>query len=176
MYLLANFLRGNGDKSQATEVRQAWIQELASWLCERVIHLRHFWLALVLLLASWFVTGCALHYYDTETGTEHIWGIGHMKMKATKPDEGLQAVIHGTDIVGVSLGKADKHGYFTVGWNRLQYIDVLKESTSIRLEWPDNSFFNVRVGSEFPLDPIFSLGTPPEGTDSKSTKNKESHP
>ncbi len=97
-------------------------------------------------------SGCAVHYYDTTTGIEHIWGVGHMKMKVAKPNEGLQAVVHGTDIVGVSLGKADKHGYFTVGWNRLQFIDILKESTSICLEWPNSSFGNVRVGSEFPLE------------------------
>jgi hypothetical protein len=96
--------------------------------------------------------GCAVHYYEEDTGIEHIWGFGHMKMKASKPSEELQAVVHGTDVLGVSIGKADKHGYFTVGWQRLEFIDVLKESTSIRLEWPDNTFGNVRVGSKFPFD------------------------
>ena len=22
--------------------------------------------------------GCALHYFDSKTGTEHVWGFGHM--------------------------------------------------------------------------------------------------
>lgn len=95
--------------------------------------------------------GCAIHYYEEETGVEHIWGFGHMKMKAAKPNEGLQAVVHGTDVVGVGIGKADKHGYFTIGWQRLEFIQILKESTSVRLEWPDSTFGNVRVGSEFPI-------------------------
>jgi hypothetical protein len=73
-----------------------------------------------------------------------------MKMKLLEPSERLQAVVHGTDVVGVSLGKADKHGYFTVGWHRLEFIDVVKEGTSVRLEWPTSDFVNVRIGSMFP--------------------------
>lgn len=73
-----------------------------------------------------------------------------MKMKLLEPSEGLQAVVHGTDVVGASIGKADKHGYFTIGWQRLEFIDVVRESTSIRLEWPTSDFINVRVGSNFP--------------------------
>ena len=107
---------------------------------------------LAILLLALYVGGCALHYYEKESGVEHIWGVGHMKMKAAKPNEGLQAIVHGTNVLGISLGKADKHGYLTLGWQRLEFIDVLKESTSVRLEWPDNSFANVRVGSEFPLE------------------------
>jgi hypothetical protein len=107
---------------------------------------------IVLVIFSGFVSGCAIHYYDPETEAEHIWGIGHMKMKAAQPSEGLQAVVHGTDVLGVSIGKANKQGYFTVGWQRVEAIDVLKESTSIRLEWPNSDFVNVRVGSKFPLE------------------------
>lgn len=106
-------------------------------------------ISIIIIFSTW---GCAIHYYEEKTGVEHIWGFGHMKMKAAQPNEGLQAIIHGTDVLGISIGKADKHGYFTVGWQRLEFIDVLKESTSIRLEWPDSSFANVRVGSEFPLE------------------------
>jgi hypothetical protein len=98
-----------------------------------------------------------------------------MKMKSTKPNEGLQTVVHGTDVLGVSVGKADKHRYFTAGWHRLKFIDVLAESTSIRLEWPDSSFFNVRVGSEFPLDPAFSSPLPKEPV-FESGKDKELRP
>jgi len=94
-----------------------------------------------------------------------------MKMKAAKPNEGLQAVVHGTNVFGISIGKADKHGYFTLGWQRLEFIDVLKESTSIRLEWPDNSFANVRVGSEFPLE-IPWLRTAKSNLNSKTKTQK----
>ena len=55
----------------------------------------------------------------------------------------------------LSIGKADKYGYFTLGWQRLEYLDVLKEDTSVRLEWPESSLFNVRVGAEFPYGEKF---------------------
>lgn len=97
-----------------------------------------------------FASGCAVHYFDPDTQTEHLWGFGHMKMKYLEPNEGLQAVVHGTDVIGVSFGKADKHGYFTVGWQRLEFIDIVKQSTGVRLEWPTGGFVNVRIGSRFP--------------------------
>lgn len=123
------------------------------------------------------MTGCALHYFDEQTGTEHVWGIGHMKMKATKPNEGLQTVVHGTDVLGLSVGKADKQSYFTVGWHRLEFIDILADSTSVRIEWPNSSFFNVRVGSEFPSDPRFSEGSrSQEAISGAKDKDKESRP
>jgi hypothetical protein len=105
------------------------------------------------------VSGCAVHYYDGNTQTEHLWGLGHMKMKYLEPNEGLQAVVHGTDVAGVSLGKADKHGYFTVGWHRIEFIDVVKESIAIRIEWPTNDFVNVRIGSRFPNTTFSPLET-----------------
>ena len=107
---------------------------------------------LAILFALAVVSGCAIHYYDKDTGVQHIWGFGHMTMKAAKPNEGLQAVVHGADLLGLSIGKADKHSFLTAGWQRLRFIEVLKQSTSIRLEWPDSSFLKVRVGSKFPVD------------------------
>lgn len=132
---------------------------------------------LLILISLWVIPGCALHYFDEKTGTEHVWGIGYMKMKATKPNEGLQTVVHGTDVLGLSVGKADKQTYFTAGWHRLESIDILAESTSVRLEWPDSSFFNVRVGSEFPSDPRFSQSSrSEEGIADAKDKDKESRP
>ena len=107
-------------------------------------------LQIVLIGIGTMISGCAVHYYDGDTQTEHLWGFGHMKMKYLEPNEGLQAIVHGTDVIGLSIGKADKHGYFTVGWQRLEFIDIVKESTAVRLEWPASNFVNVRIGSRFP--------------------------
>lgn len=120
--------------------------------------------------------GCAVHYYDTATGTEHIWGVGHLKMKATKPNENLQAVVYGTDTIGVSIGKAANQNYVTIGWQNLEYIDILKESTSIRLEWPNSDFFNVRIGSEFPKEKKPSISEGKKENHSPSTLNREVAP
>lgn len=108
-------------------------------------------LRLFILATSFFQTACAVHYYDKATNTEHLWGFGHLKMKSIEPNEGLQAVVYGTDVVGLSIGKAKQQNYFTLGWHQLQYIDILKEDTAIRLEWPDSIFLNVRIGSVPPV-------------------------
>ena len=94
--------------------------------------------------------GCAIHYFDSETGTEHIWGFGHMQMKVSPPNEGVQAVVRGTDVLGLSLGIADQQAYLTAGWHRVQRLDVIAESTAVRLEWPSADFAEVRVGTAFP--------------------------
>ncbi len=104
----------------------------------------------IIAFASFFLPGCAIHYFDSETGTEHLWGIGHMRMRAAGPDEGLKALVRGTETIGLGLGSIDGQGYLTLGWQRRQRLDILKENTAVRLEWPDGDFFSVRVGSEFP--------------------------
>ena len=107
-------------------------------------------ICLILIMNAALLESCAVHYYDSDTQTEHIWGFGHMKMKYLQANEGLQAVVHGTDVIGASIGKADKHGYFTLGWQRLQFIDIVQENTAVRLEWPTSDFASVRIGSRFP--------------------------
>jgi hypothetical protein len=119
----------------------------------------------ILLVLVGFVSGCAVHYFDKKTGTEHIWGFGHMKMKVAPEEEGLQAIVRGTDVLGVSTGSADKQAYLTLGWHRLQRLDIVTESTAVRLEWPDSNFVNIRVGSSFP-------GVP----DELNTRQKEEKP
>ncbi len=116
-----------------------------------------------LMLATF---GCALHHYDEATGTEHIWGFGHMKMKVAACNEGLQAIVHGTDVFGLSLGIGEQQNYLTAGWHRTQRLDVVAESTTIRYEWPDSDFANVRVGSKFPSQP--DLEIPDSNEQSKS--------
>jgi hypothetical protein len=97
--------------------------------------------------------GCAIHYYDPKTGTEHVWGIGHMKMKLAAENEGLQAVIRGTDTLGFSVGSAPDQNYFSIGWQRLQALNVVAKETVVRIEWPNSDFVNVRIGSQFPTTP-----------------------
>ena len=104
----------------------------------------------VTALLPFFLHGCAIHYFDSETGTEHLWGVGHMKMKVAAPNEGLQAVVRGVEVLGLGIGRDDGYGYVALGWHNRQRLDILDENASVRLEWCGNDFANVRVGSEFP--------------------------
>ena len=103
-----------------------------------------------IILAS---CGCALHHYDETTGTEHIWGFGHMKMRVAPCNEGLRAVVRGTDVFGASLGIGKRESYLTAGWHRTQRLDVIDKNTKVRFEWPSSDFRYVRIGSEFPFAP-----------------------
>jgi hypothetical protein len=40
-------------------------------------------------LVPFVCSGCAVHYYSASTGTEHLWGFGHLKMRAV-PQRGGQ--------------------------------------------------------------------------------------
>ena len=119
------------------------------------------------------LTGCAIHYVDSETGTHHLWGFGHMKMKVAPPNEGLQAVVLGTDVLGLSIGSVDRQGHVTVGWHRSQRLDVVAEDTAIRFEWPSSDFAQVNVGSEFPVD---SASEPaPQASDPIATNSSKAN-
>ncbi len=103
-----------------------------------------------LVVGTSVASGCAFHYYDSKTGAEHIWGFGHMVMKASAPREGHRAIVRGTEVTGLTLGNVGGQGYLTVGWEKRQQLEIVDENTAIRLEWPKGDFFNVRVGSKWP--------------------------
>lgn len=94
-------------------------------------------------------SGCALHYYDERTGSEHIFGLGYMVMKVSAPKNEHQAIVTGTDIVGLGIGLNEDGGYLTVGWDVRRRIEIIDENASVDLAWPDSNFLNTRVGSSW---------------------------
>lgn len=106
-----------------------------------------YWLLIVELL---ILNGCSVHYYDSVNGAEHIFGFGHMVMKASAPNDTHQAIVRGTDILGVGFGKNDDGSYFSLGWDSHRRIEVINENTAIELIWPDSDFLNARIGSSLP--------------------------
>jgi len=75
-----------------------------------------------------------------------------MAMKVSSSNEALKAVGHDTDTVGLSIGKTQEGFHFALGWNSYQQIDVLDDNTQLCLAWPTGSFYNARIGSQFPPD------------------------
>lgn len=105
---------------------------------------------LILVAVPLVFTGCAVHYYDKHTGTEHLWGFGHMKMRVAEPDEGVRAVVKGTSQLGFAVGLGQEDPSLSVGWSNSRRLSVLNENTSVRFEWPTSGFYNVRVGTNAP--------------------------
>jgi hypothetical protein len=97
--------------------------------------------------------GCAVQYYDEVTQTDHLWGMGHFKMKVAPPNEGVQATVKGATVVGASVKIAPDDTHVVIGWNETSQMDVVSEGASVRLEWPTNDLFSVRVGSRPPFLP-----------------------
>jgi hypothetical protein len=108
--------------------------------------------ALVVLVLVFPLNGCAIHYFNAETGTEHLWGIGHMRMKIGEVNEGVRAVFTETNTLGMAAGSATYDRYVAVGWQRLSRLQVVDEDTAVRLDWPTSDLFSVRVGSDVPPD------------------------
>ncbi len=106
--------------------------------------------SLLSLIALLSLSGCAIHYYDNNTGAEHIFGFGHMVMKVSSPKGTHQAIVGGTDILGIGLGKNNDGTYLSLGWDSRRRIEVINENTSVDLEWPNGDFLNTRIGSSGP--------------------------
>ena len=110
--------------------------------------MRRIFLVILLFFGS---TGCAIHYFDKETGTEHLWGIGHMAMKPSVQDAKVKAVGLRTDVVGISTGYLQEGIHFELGWGGRQRIEILDDNTQFYLGWPTGrSFYTARVGSSLP--------------------------
>ena len=105
--------------------------------------------SLASLAMTALATGCSVHYYESNSGTEHLWGFGHLKMKAAPPSEGVQAVVKGTETLGFDLGAGEDDYRIALGWQYRRQI-VVSSNSAVRLEWPNGDFFNVRVGTRLP--------------------------
>jgi len=111
---------------------------------------------ILIVLVSIMSGGCAIQYYDKATQTEHMWGIGHMKMKAAPATEDVKAIVKSTEVIGASISFGDDESHILLGWNNFTRLYVTSESASVRLLWPSSDLFTVRVGSRPPFLPDVS--------------------
>jgi len=123
-------------------------------------------IALLVIMTVSLQVGCAVHYYDKTTETEHLYGFGHMSMRLSTPAEGVRAAVTGTEIVGVGIGAGQRGFYLAGGWNRHARLEVIDETTSVRLEWPSGDLCTVKVGT----CPPFLKGTAPSEVGNKEAE------
>lgn len=103
---------------------------------------------MVIAIVAFQVLGCAIYYRDTESGAEHIWGFGHLAMKATPPLDGKQALIRKATLAGVALGIDDGSLGMSVGWDQRERIIIYDENAAITIQRPpSNDFFYFKIGS-----------------------------
>lgn len=127
-----------------------------STLPQRIITIPRKTFAAMASLSICLMPSCAFHSFDAETGTQHIWGFGHMSMRVSPAHEGVRAVVNGTESFGFSAGNSLGQGFISLGWHRVQVLQVVDENTQLRLEWPTLNLNDVRVGTTFPDDDIMT--------------------
>lgn len=107
------------------------------------------------------LSGCAFRYHDARTGTEHVWGLAHVKMRVapavgTAPPAAVTQVetfglgLHFTS--GSAAASAPADGGFSLGWDRRTRLLVPDDAT-LSLEWPGAQLFDVRLGPASPSAP-----------------------
>jgi hypothetical protein len=96
--------------------------------------------------------GCALYYVD-EHGATHVYGVGHLAMRAVAPEEGKKAVLEEMTLFGVAAGIRAAQPSLSVGFDSQQRMTILDENTAVRVDWPSADFLGVRVGAS-PLAPL----------------------
>lgn len=95
------------------------------------------------------LSSCAVHYYDPETKAEHIYGLGHMVMKAQDAGAKRVAIVRGNSYLGLFAGTGDSGGQFGAGWSSGKTIQILEPNAAVELLWPTSDFLNVRIGEPF---------------------------
>lgn len=126
----------------------------------------------VAVISLALLPGCAVHYYDSKNGIEHLWGFGHLKMQAVPrmasatTDTGVllatnavMAYVTGVRTLGVNVGAGSEFGGVAAGWDSRSRIVIRQPDSAFYILWPTNSvwlpedlsrLFNLRIGPEFP--------------------------
>jgi len=104
-------------------------------------------------------TGCAFHYYDPETATEHLWGFGHLRARVSPANEGV--CVEATEVRTLGLGlDAGRQQYgLSLGYDRQGRL-IVSSNAMVRLEWYTRDLFGVRAGTNFPPDFASSTNQP----------------
>lgn len=121
---------------------------------------------ILMLVVVSISSGCALHYYDAKAGTEHLWGFGHLKMRAAPQavsdpaiTNAAVAFVTGVRTLGLNLSAGEQSSGLSMGWDARSRVIIRADDAQFYLLWPSNSIwlpwalndvFTIRVGTNFP--------------------------
>ena len=117
-----------------------------------------FWYATLAIVAiPVLLTGCAIKHYDASTGTEHLWGFGHFRMKAY-PQSPERPLVVGTHMLGLNVRTGREDYGIGLGFDSHSRVTMPANGTLL-MEWPTNvsllpremrDLFTVRIGTNLP--------------------------
>lgn len=107
---------------------------------------------LLYVFALALTEGCAVHYYDSESGIYHIVGFGHFAYTKKAEPGNLIAVSTQLDTLGLGAASLQNSHWILLGANRHTNLDILQENTCFHMRWTNSALINVSVGKEPPED------------------------
>lgn len=98
-------------------------------------------------MASVACSGCAIHWYDAETGTSHVFGFGHLKMRDSTRlgTTGIKAAAHEVETIGLGIAHDWNGTYLLAGWNASRRL-LVADDVAVTLEGASPALFDLRVG------------------------------
>lgn len=94
--------------------------------------------------------GCAFRYYDSQTGIEHIYGLGHFAYVTRYEPGGLVATANQFDSLGLGAASQQRESWMLLGVGRHTTLDIFKEDSCFNLQWQSSFLIDVRVGDKPP--------------------------
>ena len=117
------------------------------------------------LSACLSIAGCSVRYQDKE-GSVHLWGFGHLKMRAAPTAIGgsndthaTVAYITGVRSLGLNLSTGSEDFGIGAGWDSRSRVIIKQDSAEFAVMWPTNvlwlprdvkDFFNIAVTNKCP--------------------------
>jgi hypothetical protein len=102
----------------------------------------------VFIILGVLLSGCAVYYRDRDTGAEHIFGFGHLSVKALPPHDGKQAIVQRMTLIGIAAGLDNGALGMSAGWDRREHILIYDENAAVTIQRPpSNDFFYFKIGT-----------------------------
>jgi hypothetical protein len=90
-------------------------------------------LLLGVFLASLF-NGCAVHYYDKQSGTEHLWGLGRVAWNKRVETNGWVSIRTGLVSPGLSIGTGPTFAGVALGGISHESVRVVTETEASKMQ------------------------------------------
>lgn len=102
--------------------------------------------ALLLCGLSLLLPACAVHYHDARTGTDHLWGFGHLKTRASAPEGDVKAVMMGIQTFGAGVSIGGSNPGIMAGYQGTSVLTAVCADAALIVEGPsaDPFLFEIR--------------------------------
>jgi hypothetical protein len=120
-------------------------------------HARYIFPLSALALLSTLLLGCSIHYFDAKTGTEHLWGVGHLKMTVhtSQDNSTTKALLVGVQTVGLRLDLAPNTRGISLGYDDTRTATIFDSDSPLKLSTNSGEPFTLQLG----VPPPWTSGT-----------------